>query len=151
MLVDFTHSGQTVIGSPLVVTSPLSQGYLTWQGNLLLSVITEPIFCVLADKKICCMCKVLWSYTFLVVCCKYRNPVSCVSSIWLTFVEHIYTQRAKFMGPTWGPPGSCWPQMGPWAPCGPHEPCYQGLPKCNINYDMIPCLCCCCYIHWMQH
>ena len=20
---------------------------------------------------------------------------------------------AKFMGPTWGPPGSCWPQMGP--------------------------------------
>ena len=23
------------------------------------------------------------------------------------------TQIAKFMGPTWGPPGSCWPQMGP--------------------------------------
>ena len=22
-------------------------------------------------------------------------------------------QIAKFMGPTWGPPGSCWPQMGP--------------------------------------
>ena len=26
------------------------------------------------------------------------------------------TQIAKFMGPTWGPPGSC----------RPHEPCYQG-------------------------
>ena len=23
------------------------------------------------------------------------------------------TQIARFMGPTWGPPGSCWPQMGP--------------------------------------
>ena len=23
------------------------------------------------------------------------------------------TQKAKFMGPTWGPPGSCLPQMGP--------------------------------------
>ena len=46
------------------------------------------------------------------------------------------------MGPTWGPPGSCWPQMGPmlapltllsgkfiglrWALCWPHKPCYQG-------------------------
>ena len=24
-----------------------------------------------------------------------------------------YTQMAKFIGPTWGPPGSCQPQMGP--------------------------------------
>ena len=23
------------------------------------------------------------------------------------------TQIAKFMGPTWGPPGSCGPQLGP--------------------------------------
>ena len=32
------------------------------------------------------------------------------------------TQIANFMVPTWGPPGSCRPQMGP---CWPHEPCYQ--------------------------
>ena len=25
----------------------------------------------------------------------------------------VMTQIARFMGPTWGPPGSCWPQMGP--------------------------------------
>ena len=25
----------------------------------------------------------------------------------------LTTQIAKFMGPTWGPPGSCRPQMGP--------------------------------------
>ena len=29
----------------------------------------------------------------------------------------MISQIAKFMGPTWGPPGSCRPQMGPmWAP-----------------------------------
>ena len=32
-------------------------------------------------------------------------------------------QIAKFVGPTWGPPGSCRPR---WAPCWPHKPCYQG-------------------------
>ena len=36
---------------------------------------------------------------------------------------YMITQKTKFMGPTWGPPGSCRPQM---APCWPHEPCYQG-------------------------
>ena len=25
----------------------------------------------------------------------------------------LTTEIAKFMGPKWGPPGSCWPQMGP--------------------------------------
>ena len=37
----------------------------------------------------------------------------------------------KFTGPTWGPPGSCRPQMGPrW----PHEPCYQG---CLFNIVVV--------------
>ena len=35
----------------------------------------------------------------------------------------ITTQIAKFMGPTWGPPGSCGPR---WAPYRPNEPCYEG-------------------------
>ena len=35
-------------------------------------------------------------------------------------------QIAKFMGPTWGPLGSS------WAPCWPHEPCYQGL-FCTVS------------------
>ena len=38
-----------------------------------------------------------------------------------------HTQMAKFMGPTWSPPGTCRPQMGP---CWPHEPCYQGSIGC---------------------
>ena len=35
-----------------------------------------------------------------------------------------FSQITRFMGPTWGPPGSCRPQMGP---CWSHEPCYQGF------------------------
>ena len=31
---------------------------------------------------------------------------------------------ARIMGPTWGPPGSYRPHVGP---CRPHEPCYQGI------------------------
>ena len=29
------------------------------------------------------------------------------------FIHYICSQIVKFMGPTWGPPGSCRPQMGP--------------------------------------
>ena len=36
---------------------------------------------------------------------------------------HENTQTAKFMGPTWGPPG---PR---WVPCWPHEPRYQGMTR----------------------
>ena len=41
----------------------------------------------------------------------------------ISFAGRTTSQIARFMGPTWGPPGSCRPQMGP---CWPHEPCYQG-------------------------
>ena len=44
---------------------------------------------------------------------------------WITWYFHLEkaTQLAKFMGPAWGPPGSCRPQMSPILA---HEPCYQG-------------------------
>ena len=32
---------------------------------------------------------------------------------YLSCVEHVSSQKAKFMGPKCGPPGSCRPQMGP--------------------------------------
>ena len=41
----------------------------------------------------------------------------------MSIYDRMDTRIAKFMGPTWDPPGSCRPQM---APCWPHEPCYQG-------------------------
>ena len=54
-------------------------------------------------------------------------PVCWTSAFWgslcRVWSKH-YTQIAKFMGPTWGPPGPCRPQMVPmWA----HELCYQGI------------------------
>ena len=42
----------------------------------------------------------------------------------LKFIFDICTQIAKFMAPTWGPPETCRPQMGPMLS---HEPCYQGI------------------------
>ena len=32
---------------------------------------------------------------------------------WQSLMVGLPSQIAKFMGPTWGPPGSCWPKMGP--------------------------------------
>ena len=36
--------------------------------------------------------------------CPFGNPIN--------IVLHVKTQIARFMGPTWGPPGSCRPQIG---------------------------------------
>ena len=42
----------------------------------------------------------------------------------------VHTQIARFMWPTWGRP-----VVPRWAPCWPHEPCYQGIYlKSKINY-----------------
>ena len=39
----------------------------------------------------------------------------CLLWEFLYWQDCIFTQIAKFMGPTWGPPGSCRPQMlAPW-------------------------------------
>ena len=48
---------------------------------------------------------------------KHANKRMGSTSISLTHI-HIYTridnsQKTRFMGPTWDPPGSCQPQMGP--------------------------------------
>ena len=47
-------------------------------------------------------------------------------------------QIAKFLGPTWGPPGSYRPQMGP---CWPQEPCYQGCYACFRGYPRVALQC----------
>ena len=39
------------------------------------------------------------------------------------------------MGPTWGPPGSCRPQMGTMLA---HEPCYQGSDVVSVGYATWP-------------
>ena len=44
---------------------------------------------------------------------------------------------AKFMGPTWGPPGA-----DRWAPCCPHAPCYLGciLPNRHLLEQSSRCI-----------
>ena len=37
----------------------------------------------------------------------------CLEERWVNNNLNINMIKAKFMGPTWGPPGSCRPQMGP--------------------------------------
>ena len=48
--------------------------------------------------------------------------------------QHCHAQRAKFMGPTWGPSGSCWPQMGsmlaPWTLLSGHWLVHSCLLHC---------------------
>ena len=41
------------------------------------------------------------------------NIVASDSSRSIDYISKLTTRIAKFMGPTWGPPGSCRPQMGP--------------------------------------
>ena len=57
-----------------------------------------------------------------------------------------HTQIAKFMGPTWGPPESWRPQMGP---CWPHEqPCYQGTYCCALAPSWCQTVSNC-HVHWI--
>ena len=51
-----------------------------------------------------------FKYTFTTIIMNYKH-YSSVRRFALLIYES--TQIARFMGQTWGPPGSCWPQMGP--------------------------------------
>ena len=43
--------------------------------------------------------------------------VNCGEIVYIYIYIYIYTLLARLMGPTWGPPGSCRPQVGfMWAP-----------------------------------
>ena len=53
--------------------------------------------------------------------------------------QRASTQIAKFMGPTWGPPGSCRPQMGPHA--GPKNLVIRVMQK------VFPCRSSACNLH----
>ena len=64
---------------------------------------------------------------------KYTSLYPCHLEPHLTAkLGFLTTQIAKFVGTTWGPPGSCRPQLGP---CWPHEPCNQGTLLFSIQYS----------------
>ena len=54
----------------------------------------------------------------------YICATPCLSINIINYQSVIPSQIAKFMWPTWGPPGG--PVSPRWAPHWPHEPCYQG-------------------------
>ena len=64
------------------------------------------------------LCLVMVSYRSQ---CRYNHVFhgyrlrsgAIISLSLLQWSEHKISQIANFMGPTWGPPGSCQPQMGP--------------------------------------
>ena len=62
----------------------------------------------------CKLCPQLYSFLWISRKIWIQNNVRITS---------MKTQIAKFIGPTWGPSGSCRPKMGPMLA---HEPCYQG-------------------------
>ena len=51
----------------------------------------------------------MWSYINSIVSCSNHKYWPRIHPPNLVMISQI----AKFMGPTWGPPGSCRPQMGP--------------------------------------
>ena len=57
--------------------------------------------------------KLNYRYSWQYCGTKHRAPVVSVSIHRCLIVTSITTQIAKFMEPTWGPPGSCRTQMGP--------------------------------------
>ena len=62
-----------------------------------------------------------WDILFRVI--EEKPLIFLVTSLYWR-LRHPVSSRtliARFTGPTWDPPGA-----GRWAPCRPHEPCYQG-------------------------
>ena len=51
----------------------------------------------------------------VVIChsCEERWQVGVFVVLWFCLLLDLSTEIAKFMGPTWGPPGSCRSQLGP--------------------------------------
>ena len=64
-----------------------------------------------------CINTISMQFVVLLSHMNWRAPVTLCRSIWINLQWFYFamatSQIAKFMGPTWGPPGSCRPQMGP--------------------------------------
>ena len=71
-------------------------------------------------------CKIILHFTSSLILYMYTTYfIKCVVYVYICLYEYTFvcqcsnnTQIASFMGPTWGPLGSCRPQIGPkLAPC----------------------------------
>ena len=84
-------------------------------------VATVPTKAHVVWRTVCCYFHVKNKHTEAVHHCLHRNSELAnkkyKSKSWHFTLKYGFTslppQIARFMGPTWGPPGSCRPQMGP--------------------------------------
>ena len=97
---------------------------VNWNGYFFTFVLTQSVPCPNGQEHVSKFYHQSYWYCWLILlprCCRGTAVVECAQ---------LNTQIAKFMGPTWGPPGACRPR---WAPCWPHEPCYQGSIRFSRN------------------
>ena len=56
---------------------------------------------------------IFWYHTNSIGTCESLVPLGGFVSLISPLAECVLSQIARFMGPTWGPPGSCRPQVSP--------------------------------------
>ena len=78
----------------------------------ILTILTLVMEKLPADEDQVYLLKIL-SVNYILLWLNFQYIVIAIAYNTYNISEGIYTQIAKFMGPTWGPPGSCQPQMGP--------------------------------------
>ena len=92
---------------------------LIWSGSITRICLFDFVAFLLVGYELLRVFRRLW----LVLVCQHLSNFS------------VYTQEAKFMGPTWGPPGSCRPQMGPiltpWTLLSGHA--HNATAFCSVN------------------
>ena len=68
------------------------------------------------------------SFHWIIYICKTLRPICRIRQM-----KSMYIQIAKFMGPAWGPHGSCRPQMGPML--APWTLLAGQVPHCLPHYE----------------
>ena len=81
-----------------------------------------------------------------------KNKYMSIFNNTISTKELLHTKTAMFTGPTWGPPGSCQPQMSPMlAPCillsGYFNSSEHSFTDTIFKYLYDYYYCCCCYHH----
>ena len=89
------------------------------QGVILCFLHTQSVLWIIADQvhliDFVQLCIVLLSCLMILVFSLLQGSSAISNSIQCTYVRYHTPQITRFIGATWGPPGSCRPQ-----------PCYQG-------------------------
>ena len=75
----------------------------TWMNKYVLSKVQDEITYSFPNFNVATR----WEYNL------FLYFIMDITTCWSDLIYRMSSQIAKFMGPTWGPPGSCRPQLGP--------------------------------------